>query len=260
MSETKKKRKPLKIALITIGVLILLLLLSFLPIFNLNTGDMKTLEGEYVTVYYEQEEEAAKDIFEVVNAKSASVAETLDFDEPQSIRFFIYDDQKTFQSKKYGLIATMLGLDWFVGASAGPNVLLTSPANPGPQHSYDEIVNDIAVHEMVHSYNYLINKDMPEWITEGLAVYVTNQTPGYPVYDSQPVPSLQQMKTANPLEFANIGGYQFAYTYIEFLDENYGWASVLSLAHTNDYIISFGVEEEVIYEEWVEFLKQNYSE
>ena len=40
------------------------------------------------------------------------------------------------QTKKYGLIGPLLGLDWYIGDNRGTNVLLTSPANPGVITSY----------------------------------------------------------------------------------------------------------------------------
>ena len=49
--------------------------------------------------------------------------------------------------KKYGLVVLFLNLDWYIGDNRGTNVLLTSPANPGSAHDYDEIKREVAVHE-----------------------------------------------------------------------------------------------------------------
>lgn len=49
----------------------------------------------------------------------------------------IYDHQSTMQKKKYGYIGPLLGLDWYIGDNIGTDVILTSPANPGKVHDYD---------------------------------------------------------------------------------------------------------------------------
>jgi hypothetical protein len=56
-----------------------------------------------------------------------------------------------------------------------------------------------------------------------------------------------------------MGGYDFAHTYIEYLDKIFGWESVLTLARTSDYNAAFGMDEAGVYEGWIQFLKENYS-
>ena len=252
-------KKPFKITVSVILLLALGFLCSFIPTLSLKTSNMNELKGEYITVYYETEEMAAKDVFELANAESERIARILGFDQPQNITMYIYDQQSTFQTKKYGLIALLLNLDWYIGDNRGTNVMLTSPANPGKVHDYDN--NKYAsIHEMVHAYNSILNKNMSLWVNEGLAGYLSNQTPEYNVYGARNfAPTINQMHTSNPVEFSNMSGYQFSYTYIEYLETAFGWDNVLRLAKTNDYINAFGKDENTVYNGWVEFLKENYS-
>lgn len=122
----------------------------------------------------------------------------------QTVRVFIYDSQKTMQEKKYGLIGPMLGLDWYVGDNIGTDVILTSPANPGPAHTYEDTL------------------------------------------------------TRNPIRFSDCGGYTFAYTYIQYLEETYGWDKVLQIIETEDYEIVFDKTQKEIYVEWVKYIR-NYN-
>jgi hypothetical protein len=175
---------------------------------------------------------------------------------PQGIELYIYDNQKTFQTKKYGLIALFLNLDWYVGDNRGAKAMMTSPVDPG-MHSYDSVKHETSVHEIVHAYNYVLNRDMPLWVTEGLAAYLSNQNPwewGFNPLQWN-IPTLKQMQGSNPITFSNIGGYQFSYTYIEFLNETYGWDSILAYAGTGDYKEAFGKDEAAIYEQWLAFLR-----
>lgn len=113
------------------GFLLVCMMLNFIPTWNLKTTAMNVLSGDWVNVYYETEIDAAKDVFAYANTETASIAEKLGFREKQNVNVYIYDDQTTMQTKKYGYIAPLLGLDWYIGDNIGTNVILTSPANPG---------------------------------------------------------------------------------------------------------------------------------
>ena len=157
------------------------------------------------------------------------------------------------------MIVLFLNLDWYIGDNEGTNVLLTSPANPGKAHDYDS-VKSASIHEMVHAYNAILNKDMPLWVNEGIALYLSNGDPRVDLYStSHSIPSLEQTHISNPIEFSNIRGYDFAYTYIEYLDAVYGWENVLTFAGTKDFMKAFGKDESAIYDGWIKFLKENYS-
>lgn len=234
------------------------LLCSFIPTLSLKTNGMKELRGEYITVYYETEEAAAMDVFKLADSESERIATALGFDSPQDINMYIYDHQSTLQIKKYGLIVLLLNLDWYIGDNRGTNVILTSPANPGKAHDYDN--NKYAsIHEMVHAYNSLLNKDMSYWIDNGLAGYLSNQNPHDNNYKVSRIPTIEEMQTSNPVTFANIGGYELSYIYIEYLSNTFGWESVLVFAKTADYMESFGKDEATIYDGWVEYAYSNYD-
>lgn len=258
-----KRRGPLprfvKIGMIVAGIAALLVAINFIPVVFLKTIGMNKLTGTYITVYYEKEEAAARDVFERANAESQRVAEKLGFHSPEPIRMYIFDKQSTFKTKKYGYVALLLNLDWYIGDNRKTNVLLTSPANPGKVHHYEE-VKEASIHEMVHAYNSLLNQDMPLWVNEGTALYLSNGAPRQDLYStSYYVPSVKQTRTSSPVEFADMGGYEFAHTYIEYLDKTYGWEKVLLFLKEGSFEGAFGVGEESVHDAWVEFLKQHYS-
>jgi hypothetical protein len=252
-------RKVLVILCLLVVGLLLLIFINFIPTFYLKNPGMNTLQGEYITVYYEKEETAARDVFSLTERESGYIAAKLGFTSPQDIKLYIYDRQSAMQMKKYGLIVLFLNLEWYIGDNRGTNVLLTSPANPGNAHDYDE-VKTASVHEMVHAYNSLLNPHMPLWVNEGMAGYLAGQKPREDLYDTVYfVPDIKQTHTNSPLEFSNIGGYDFAYTYVEYMDEAFGWESFLAYAKTGDFSIAFGIDEQRVYDGWVGFLKENYT-
>lgn len=241
--------------LIIIGVLVV----NFIPTFQLKTKGMQKLEGEWINVYYETEESAARDVFEYADPLVEGLAKKLGFSEKQDVNIYIYDDQKKMQTKKYGYITPCFGLDWYIGDNIGTKVILTSPANPGKVHGYDDVKYAVT-HEIVHAYVSVMNKDIALWLTEGMALYLSNGEPFYREYlEHMKVPTYKDTCTINPIRFADCGGYTFAHTYIEYLDKTYGWETVLELIKTEDYRSIYGKSKEEIYNEWVDYICNYYQ-
>lgn len=257
MARAKKKRLALRIIIGVVIFLALVVFVNFIPVFSLKTADMKQFSGNWINVYYEIEEAAARDVFEYADGETAAIAEKLGFTEKQDINVYIYDYQSTMQTKKYGFIAPLLGLDWYIGDNIGTNVILTSPANPGKVHDYDNNKNAV-LHEIVHAYVSVINSKVELWLTEGMALYLSNGVPfEREMLDYCNIPTFEQTCTRNPIEFSNCGGYNFAHTYIEYLEKTYGWEKVLELVKSQDYESCFGKSKRAVYDEWVEFIS-NY--
>lgn len=256
---TAKTKRHIFILLIGIGILLAGILMNFIPTWNLKTTDMNVFHGDWVNVYYETEKAAARDVFTYANTETAFIAEKLGFTEKQNVNVYIYNHQSTMQTKKYGYAASLLGLDWYIGDNIGTDVILTSPANPGAAHDYDD--NKYAVlHEIVHAYISVINEDVDLWLTEGAALYLTNGEPFYKAYlEAFALPTYDDTASNNPLTFSNCGGYTFAHTYIEYLDRTYGWDTVLKLVETENYEACFDKSKKMIYEEWIHYIENYYQ-
>ena len=252
-------KKWIRNMLIALVVLALVAAVNFIPRLSRDTGAMTLLDGEWVDVYYETEEASAKDVFDYVNGEAEYIVQKLGFSEAPDVNVYIYDSQGTMQTKKYGFIAPLLGLDWYAGDNIGTDAILTSPANPGPERTYDD--NKYAsLHEVVHAYVSVINKDVHLWLTEGCANYLANGQPFFREYiDWSGIPTYRETCSNSPLTFANCGGYTYAHTYIEYIDTTYGWDAVLQIIESGDYEAIFNKSREDIYNEWVAFIQNYYQ-
>lgn len=233
--------------------------INFIPTWKLETKGMSKLEGEWIDVYYETEADAAKDVLQYADPLVEELANRLGFSEKQDVNVFIYDQQRTMQTKKYGLIAPLLGLDWYIGDNIGTNVILTSPANPGKVHDYDNNKHAV-LHEIVHAYISVLNDDIQLWLTEGMALYLSNGEPFYRVYiQTMGIPTYEDTCTKNPITFEKCGGYTFSNTYVEYIDKTYGWDQMLELIKTEDYEACLHKSREEIYDEWTVYIR-NYQQ
>ena len=52
------------------------------------------------------------------------------------------------------------------------------------------------------------------------------------------------------MSFAISGGYQFSYTYVDYLIRTYGFDKTIKLVKTGSYENTFGKTEQEIYNDW----------
>lgn len=255
-------RKKNRIGIIFGAVVVfisLLVLVNFIPTLNRETRNMTELTADGFSLYYETEADAAYDLFALANVEFSRIANELGVLPNQDVNIYIYDEQSTMQTKKYGYIAPMLGLDWYIGDNIGTDVILTSPANPGASHDY-ESVKFALPHELVHAYISTINHEISLWLNEGTALYMTNGEPFYrEKLDYMVIPTYAQTRANNPITFSNIDGYTFAGTYVQYIVETYGWDALQSLIVNENYQQAVGKSQEDIYNEWVDYLENYYQ-
>lgn len=257
-----RRRSRVAVVARVLAVVLLVVLVSLLPTLNRATPGMSEAAGERVVVHYEQEEAAALEVLATADEHAAEIEDALGVDAPLRYEIYVYDEQATMQRKRYGLLTGLLDLDWYIGDNVGTTILLTSPANPGPAHDADT-VRQAVLHEMVHAATSVTNPDLSYWLDNGLAGYLAGQRPpaDFAVPD-YPVPTLEDTRVSGPLaplRFTGFNGYPMSYTYVEFLDEAFGWDRVRVLLTTGDHAGALGVDEAQVYDQWVAWLGEEYG-
>ena len=242
-----------------LSIILLLLLIQSLPVVMLKPSDTEVLKGNNVIVYYNSSDKAgATKVFEVLETGAEGIRKKLDFENSDPIEVYVYKNQESLWIRKYGLVTLLGAPEWYIGDNKGDKVLIVSPDADTRVHNSDSILST-ALHELVHAINYQINPELSYWLDNGLATYLAGQVPYFSLDYFYDIPTLKDLKSENQIRFGEIGGYQYSYTYIEFLDNNYGWDKVLELLRgKKTYEEIFSKSEQDIYEEWVEYLRENY--
>jgi hypothetical protein len=114
-------------------------------------------------------------------------------------------------------------------------------------------------HEYIHTIIYRLNKNCNLWINEGMALFLTNGNRAKNTLKYYEIPKMKLFKNNNPLTFERNNGYAFADKFIEFTLNAYGIEKVYELINNNNYEEVFGKKLKTIYEEWIEYLKENYK-
>ena len=251
----KKERKKIMGILMFIATFAIV---QTLPVFFLKPMGYKTMADENIEMYYAPEvQKGAEEVFELLQLKSNEIKEKMNvkFDEPTKV--YIYKTQSQLAIREAGLITLTFAPSWYIGDSHNGNIMMVSPYTKVKGHTHESILN-ATLHELVHALNYQINPKLSYFWDNGLATYLSDQKPSESDLTSHPIPTFKQLQTDNGLEFGNMGGYAYSYSYIEYLDETYGWDTVLEFASGNKtYEDAFGKSELDIYDDWCNNLKKN---
>lgn len=219
---------------------------------ELKTSTMHELVRENITLYYEQEKQAAHAVLCAVEADLNRIAAQLTITTHPRVHLFVYDELPTLH-EKYEVLYGRKPAEWVVGTCEGNIILLVSPANPGEEHDFDSLVK-VALHEMVHIYNQQLNASMFMWIDEGLASFLSKQNPEEYGYVIEYHPTFEEMQTNDSSIFADAEGYALSYFYIAHLFDVFGWDAVLTLAKTNDCMMAFSRSAQDVYADWIQSL------
>jgi hypothetical protein len=252
----KKKHKG---TIAVIVFVVVLAVLQSLPIFFVKPLGAKIMSNDFINLYYPaSDEKGANEVFNLLVEKAESIYDKMNYERKEPIKVYIYKTQNQLAIREAGLITLTFAPSWHIGDSHYGNVMMVSPNTRVEGHTHDSIML-ATLHELVHSINYRINKEISYFWDNGLATYLSGQVPAKSDYSSLPIPSLKDMKTENGLIFSNYGGYAYSYLYIEFLENAYGWDKIVSYASgEGDYRDIFNKSEEEIYDEWCNYLNQNY--
>jgi hypothetical protein len=242
-------RKIAKYLPVTIAVIIVIVFLGFKK--NINLKGMQTYHTPHFTIYYEElDQEALEDIERKLETSYPDIQNFFGLNSNSKGRVIVYNTIERFQRAYLGRILSSVYGDWAVGAAYQDAVLVTSPENPGSQHTYDDIL-EVVLHEYVHTVVYQQNEMANIWLDEGVATYLAGQESKLP----PTVPGFEAMQAEDQNTFLENDGYAFSYKYVEFLERTYSSEKIVQLIKTNDYEEVLGKTALEIYNEWLLYME-----
>ncbi len=171
-------KRRIKIVLSVLGILVLtgmVLAIWLLMPEEMIKPDMVRQEQSSFIYYYEPQDRAnAEKLMRVLDQDHAHITQTLDWHPSAKTTVVMYSEQSEFQRAARGRISDYLGADWFIVDNRADAVLIMSPGIRNRTNGPDEIVQ-AAAHEYVHMVEDNINKDLPIYWHEGIAMYLAGQ-------------------------------------------------------------------------------------
>lgn len=156
--------------------------------------------------------------------------------------------------------------DWIRGGLGVGKIVIASPLNPPPGSDFDNVLNT-AVHESVHILVNKINGNTPRWLNEGIACYEAKDNDENWIRKtvkngliSNRIPTFKDLDTGEDFQtFFNRNGYQYSYTIVESIIEEFGYDKLCSLIKCpNNFMNIFGATEKQLQNKWIEYIKKNY--
>ncbi|MCX7773811.1 MAG: hypothetical protein N2376_11940 [Clostridia bacterium] len=157
--------------------------------------------------------------------------------------------------------------DWACGGYGYGKILAASPLLPTPMTNYDCLINT-PFHEYVHLIVQSINPKTPRWLNEGIAFYEAKDHELSWVIGTvrtgiaaNNIPSFDDLDTGDDFQtFTYRNGYQYMYTFIEFIVETYGYEKLCDFIKApDDFKGVFGLSKDELWTKWVEYLKETYK-
>ncbi len=158
------------------------------------------------------------------------------------------------------------GPKWVRGGIGVNKILIASPLNPPYGSDFNGVVNT-AVHELVHIIIKKINNNLPRWLDEGIASYEAKDNNEDWIrrtiikgLHNNDIPTFQDLDTGADFEtFFNRDGYQYSYTIVESIVEEFGYDQLNDFVESpNRCLDIFGINEIHLREKWINFINERY--
>ncbi|CAM3428166.1 RNA polymerase sigma factor [Paenibacillus lupini] len=147
--------------------------------------------------------------------------------------------------------------NWFMGMIEENTIKITSPLNPGPEHTYSSILKST-----LHLFTIWLVKDInpaaPKWLYQGIGGFEAGLMTREYINDSilelvrcGEVPTFEELED-NTWDFDTKKGFQFSYLLCEFILKRYGQESLNKIIRTpTDFVQVFSNSAQGFHNQWV---------
>ncbi len=151
--------------------------------------------------------------------------------------------------------------NWFMGMIEADTIKITSPLNPGPEHTYQSILKST-----VHLFTIWLVKDInplaPKWLYQGIGGYEAGlMTRDYINESIMELVARGEIPTFSELEndtwdFESMKGFQFSLLLCEFILQKYGSEGLNKVIRTpNDFETVFSSHSSEVHQQWATHLR-----
>lgn len=140
-----------------------------------------------------------------------------------------------------------------------------------PKEYFNDIpIENVIAHELVHIVLHNISSDIPKWLDEGIASYIaavcyedirgktyTKKVINNNLYNGK-IPNIIEL-SSDLTKFGDNNGYEYSYTFIEFLIDIYGYDKLnMLIRDVTNFENVFKMDYIDAYNSWINYLKEKY--
>ena len=171
------------------------------------------------------------------------ISEEFFYPSHHSLRINIYPNVQAFHEA----LRLVDAPTWIVARATHDTIDIVSPSNPGPSHSkasIDKIIRLSIVKSII--FDKYGEDKVPYWLAFGIGALKVEYT--YSIHYLKSAPSLHALETAEGLQFDKIGGFQASYLFAQFIQDYYGWDTLIGL------LSNYDSAKNDLYQSWVDSL------
>ena len=171
----------------------------------------------------------------------SNIAHDFSYTSDRLVTINVYPDIQAF----HDAIGLVDAPDWAVARATDEALDIVSLASPGPFHS-QESINQIMKLNVVKSiiYDAFGRDNVPYWLAYGVGALKVGYCTSTPSLDE--VPTLDQLECNHYADFKKVNGFQVSCSFVQFINDTYGWDAVLEL------LANYDANKVSYYQEWIE--------
>jgi hypothetical protein len=229
-------------------------------------GFETSMETEHFVIQYnESDSDIANNISQIVESNYERITRSFNINMDEKYNIIIYPDANVFKKARlhdvYNGINTNAVTGYFL-----PNtdkIKILSP-NDLDSWSLESNLESLIIHEFTHAVIMQINQDIPSYLNEGVANYMSNdmETSAFllnvvPALRDDTFPSIDVIKNMQLQDYVE-GSQHFECAFVMYIVENYGYQKLTEFIKIPDIQTVFDITEEQFQNDMLESLKRKY--
>ncbi len=217
----------MKVWKLGIGLGVLALVISAFFLFHKGTQLSLCSQNAHFKIYCAQEDQnVSEQLLDQLEEMFEKLSKDFNHTYSSVITVEIYPDIHSFHKA----IGKPSAPDWISSRADNNSIKGVSPSNPGSYHSYDSMIRSYKV-GLAHLFlmdNKESYKDAPYWLRQGASLYKGGMN--YKDIKGE-IPTIAQLDSIVDcvIDFSKINGFHVSYFMVKFIDQQWGWESVLKL-------------------------------
>lgn len=220
----------------------------FIGIFSLNVLHANSLRinkttPHLVLQFSETDRDSIPLLIKELESFYVAISEEFSFSSDSPLHINIYPNIHSFH-EALGLVDAP---SWSVAKATSDTIDIVSPFNPGSCHSKESITKIMKLNiTKAVLFNKFGQNNIPYWLAYGIGAMKINY--GNTSHSYQYIPSLTELETLSNNDFNRIGGFQVAYAFAKFIEENFGKETLM------DLLSNYESRKEELYQNWIDSL------
>ena len=198
-----------------------------------------------------------QDVFQTLKDHVERITNKYNHQPSKKIIIEIYPDQPTF----HNAVGEEDAPPWFMGTFEGNVLKIVSPLDPGPEHTYQSILNG-TIHLFTMWLVSDINPLAPKYLRQGIGGYEAKgmseafiKSSTLDVLQDLTIPTFQELDN-DTWDFETMKGFQFSYLIVAFILDKYSLDALNRLIRNPaGFQEIFDCTEAELHDQWVSYLK-----